>query len=80
MSRTTSHRAFLKVQSDSPADGKIAADETITAIELVLPPDAKDDGFSAAFGSMKFEVTDKQPHIWAQAFWLMQIAPLGTYD
>lgn len=65
----------LKVQSDSPADGKIAADETITAIELVLPPDAKDDGFSAAFGSMKFEVTDKQPHIWAQAFWLMQIAP-----
>ncbi len=65
----------LKVQSNSPADGKIAADETIAAIELFLPKDAKDDGFTAAFGAMKFEATDKQPHIWAQAFWLMQMAP-----
>ena len=65
----------LKVASGSPADGKIAADDTITAIELYLPSDAKDDGFTAALGSMKFESSEKQPHIWAQAFWLMQLAP-----
>jgi regulator of sigma E protease len=65
----------LEVQPGSPADGKIAADESITAIELFLPPNVKDDGFGAAFGSLKFEATEKQPYIWAQAFWLMQMAP-----
>lgn len=65
----------LKVVPGSPADGKIAADETITAIELFLPPGAPDDGFGKAFGPLKFEATEKQPHIWAQAFWLMQMAP-----
>lgn len=65
----------LKVVPNSPADGQISPDETITAIELFLPPGAKNDGFSAAFGPLKFEVSDKQPHIWAQAFWLMQLAP-----
>ncbi|TXT35633.1 MAG: regulator of sigma E protease, partial [Planctomycetota bacterium] len=65
----------LEVEPGSPADGKIAADESITSIELFLPPNAKDDGFSMALGSLKFEATEKQPHIWAQAFWLMQMAP-----
>ena len=61
----------LKVETGSPADGKIAADETITAVELFLPPGSKDD-FS---GKLKFEVSDKQPQIWAQAVWAMQMTP-----
>ena len=65
----------LKVEPGSPAAGKIAADETITAIELFLPPGAEDDLLGAAFGPLKFEATEKQPHIWAQAYWLMQMVP-----
>ncbi len=65
----------LKVVSGSPADGKITADETITAIELFSPPGAKAEGLHASSGPIKFEATEKQPHIWAQAFWLMQMAP-----
>ena len=65
----------LKVEPGSPADGQIAPDETITGIELFLPPDANDDGYGTTSGALKFEVSEKRPHIWAQAFWLMQKAP-----
>jgi len=65
----------LKVESGSPADGKIVPNDRITSVELFLPPGTPDDGFGASFGSLKFEVTEKQPNIWAQAFWMMQLTP-----
>lgn len=67
--------SVLKVVPGSPADGKIAPDETITSVELFLPKGAADDLYGNPGQPLKFEVTDKQPHIWAQAFWMMQLAP-----
>ncbi len=67
--------SVLKVEPGSPADGKIVPDETITAVELFLPEGAASDGFSFPNAPIKFEVTDKHPHIWAQTFWTMQLAP-----
>lgn len=63
------------VEPGSPAEGKIFLDDRITAIELFLPEGAKDDGFGAALGPLKYEVSEKQPNIWAQAFWMMQMTP-----
>lgn len=65
----------FKVEPGSPADGKIFPNDRITAVELFLPPGATDDGFGAALGPLKYEVSEKQPNIWAQAFWMMQLVP-----
>ncbi len=65
----------LKVQPDSPAAGKISPNDRITSVELVLPKGTADDGFGLSFGTLKFEASDKQPNFWAQAVWVMQMAP-----
>ena len=65
----------LKVEQGSPAEGKIAPDDRIMAVELFVPPGQPDDGFAAAFGPLKFEASEQQPNIWAQAVWMMQLAP-----
>lgn len=66
----------LKVEPDSPAAGKIAANERITAVELFLPPGAEPDGYGDKNGKLKkFEVGEgTEANIWAQAFWMMQLA------
>ncbi len=66
----------LKVEPGSPADGKIAPNERITAVELFLPPGAEPDGYGDKNGKMKtFEVSDgAEGTIWAQAYWMMQLA------
>ncbi len=65
----------LKVQPESPAAGKISPNDRINAVELFLPKGALDDGFGISFGTLKYEVSEKQPNIWAQAVWAMQMAP-----
>ena len=66
----------LKVEPGSPAEGKIAPNERITAVELFLPPSAEPDGYGDKNGKMKtFEVSDgAEANIWAQAYWMMQLA------
>ena len=66
----------LKVEPGSPAEGKIAPNERITAVELFLPPGAEPDGYGDKNGKMKtFEVSDgAEATIWAQAYWMMQLA------
>ncbi len=65
----------LKVEPESPAAGKISPNDRIMAVELFVPPGTPDDGFTASLGSLKFEASEQQPNIWAQAVWMMQIAP-----
>ena len=43
----------LKVDPGSPAEGKIAPNERITAVELFLPPGAEPDGYGDKNGKMK---------------------------
>ncbi|MBC7817906.1 MAG: site-2 protease family protein, partial [Planctomycetaceae bacterium] len=66
----------LKVEPGSPAEGKIAPNERITAIELFLPPGAEPDGYGDKNGKMKkFEAGDgAEANTWAQAYWMMQLA------
>lgn len=66
----------LKVEPGSPAEGKIAPNERITAVELFLPPGAELDGYGDKNGKIKtFEVGEgAEANIWAQAYWMMQLA------
>ncbi len=64
----------LVVEPGSPADGKIAPDDSIKSLELFLPEGAPDDGYGAAHIPLKFDVGDNEANIWSQAFWMMQLA------
>jgi regulator of sigma E protease len=66
----------LKVEPGSPAEGKIAPNERITAVELFLPAGAAPDGFGDKQNKLKkFEGSSgPEATIWAQAYWMLQLA------
>lgn len=64
----------LKVEPGSPADGKIRENDNVLKIEFLLPAGETSDGFKPVF-DLTFSEKERN---WAEAFWVMQIAPKRT--